>query len=100
MSSNPPAENEQTRLQRELRVINELGIHARPAALIVKTSSRFKADIYLEKEGAQVSAKSIMGVLTLVSACGTRLKVSAEGPDAEQALDALEELFSAKFHED
>lgn len=86
-------------LSRELKVENEYGIHARPAALIVKEAGRFSAEIYLEKDGNRVSCKSIMGLMTVEGFPGSRVRVSASGEDAEAALDALEVLFVAKFHE-
>lgn len=86
-------------LSRELKVENEYGIHARPAALIVKEAGRFSAEIYLEKDGNRVSCKSIMGLMTVEGFPGSRVWVSASGADAEAALDALEALFVAKFHE-
>lgn len=84
----------------ELRITNQLGIHARPAALIVKTSSRFASDIMIEKDGNAVSAKSIMGLMTLEASLGSKLRVMATGEDSEQAVDELRALFESKFGED
>lgn len=84
----------------ELKIRNQLGIHARPAAMIVKTSSRFSSDIAIEKEGSRVSAKSIMGLMTLEASFGSKLRVTAIGDDAEQAVDELRALFESKFDED
>ena len=75
-------------------------IHARPAALFVKTAAQFECDIFVERNGSAVSGKSIMGVLTLEGHCGAILKLMADGPDAQQAVDALEELIKNKFYED
>jgi phosphocarrier protein len=83
-----------------LTVINQFGIHARPAALIVKTASAYQADVYLEKDGVQVSAKSIMGLLTLEGQEGSVFRVSAVGHDAVQAVAALADLFEKRFFED
>lgn len=85
---------------RNLTILNRFGIHARPAALFVKTAVRFKSDILVEKDGAVVSAKSIMGLLTIEGSRGVVLKVTATGPDAEEALDALSDLVKQKFFED
>ncbi len=85
---------------RTVKVINQFGIHARPAALIVKTASAYKADVYLEKEGEKVSAKSIMGLLTLEGQEGTVFLVSATGADAAEAVAAVADLFEKKFFED
>ena len=87
-------------LGRNLTILNRFGIHARPAALFVKTASRFASDILVEKEGAIVSAKSIMGLLTIEGSQGVVLKVTATGLDAKEALDALEDLVKQKFFED
>jgi phosphocarrier protein HPr len=85
---------------RTLTIVNRFGIHARPAALFVKTASQFESDILVEKDGAAVSGKSIMGLLTIEGSQGSVLKVTASGADAEQALDALQELIEQKFYED
>ena len=87
-------------LTRELKIKNQYGIHARPAALFVKTASRYDADVYVEKDGNRVSGKSIMGLLTLEGSCGTVLKVTAEGSDAEDVLNDLEALVASKFDEE
>ncbi|MBP7828496.1 MAG: HPr family phosphocarrier protein [Kiritimatiellae bacterium] len=87
-------------LSREMTIVNKYGIHARPAALFVKTAGRFASEILVEKEGAAVSAKSIMGLLTIEGSFGSVLKLTATGPDAAEALDALQELIEKKFYED
>jgi phosphocarrier protein len=85
---------------RDLKVLNKFGIHARPAALFVKTAGKFRSTIEVEKEGVSVSGKSIMGLLTLEGHAGSVLRVSAEGEDAREALDALEDLVASKFNEE
>ena len=80
--------------------MNQYGIHARPAALFVKTASRYDADVTVEKDGNQVSGKSIMGLMTLQASRGSKLKVIAEGEDAEMVLDEIQALVEAKFDED
>lgn len=85
---------------RELVVRNQYGIHARPAALFVRTAGRFVSDIEVEKDGQVVSAKSIMGLLTLEARQGTVLTIRARGPDAREAVAALAELMERKFYED
>ena len=87
-------------LTREVAVLNRYGIHARPAALLVKTATRFACEIWLEKNGVQVHAKSIMGLLTLEGNHGAKMKIHATGADAAAALAALAELFEKKFFED
>lgn len=89
------------RLVREFKVGNHYGIHARPAALFVKAASQFDADIDVEKDGSVVSGKSIMGLMTLEAGPGSVLRISAEGPDSEAALDYLEQLIvKRKFDEE
>ena len=87
-------------LVREVKIVNSLGLHARPAALFVRTASQFEADIMVERDGNAVSGKSIMGLMTMEAGCGTILRVTAQGVDAESALDSLGELIRRKFDED
>ena len=86
--------------QRELTIGNKLGIHARPAAQFVKLASRYSCDIRVEKDGEQVDGKSIMGLMMLAAGHGSILLVNAEGPDAEDALTAIEDLVKRNFEED
>src|SRR5882757_887200 len=85
---------------RDLVVINKLGIHARPAAMFVKTANRFQCDVFVEKDGERVNGKSIMGLMMLAAGPGSKLSVQAEGADAAKALTELEALFKSKFNED
>ncbi|MCE9614182.1 MAG: HPr family phosphocarrier protein [Lentisphaerae bacterium] len=85
---------------RDVLVRNQYGIHARPAALFVKLASRFDADLMVEKDGTEVSGKSIMGLMTLQASCGSKLCLKASGADADQMLDALQKLFDSKFEEE
>lgn len=87
-------------LTRDVAVLNRYGIHARPAALLVKAAARFRCEIFLEKNGVRVNAKSIMGLLTLEGNHGAKLKILATGADAAEALAALADLFEKKFFED
>ena len=87
-------------LSRDVVVKNRYGIHARPAALLVKTASRFACEILLEKNGVKVNAKSIMGLLTLEGNHGAKLRLHATGEGAAEALDVLADLFAQKFFED
>lgn len=81
-------------------VQNRYGIHARPAALLVKTATRFSCEILLEKNGVKVNAKSIMGLLTLEGNHGAKMRIHAAGDGAAEALEALAKLFEQKFFED
>jgi phosphocarrier protein len=79
---------------------NRLGLHARAAALLVKTANRFVSEITLEKDGLEVNAKSIMGILMLAASKGTKITLKAEGKDSAQAVTALGELIANKFGEE
>ena len=85
--------------ERSVRIVNKNGLHARPAAELVKTASRFQSDITMVRDDLEVNGKSIMGVMMLAAECGAELLVRAEGPDAEQAVTAIVELVSNKFGE-
>jgi phosphocarrier protein len=80
-------------------IVNPLGLHARPAAQLVKLASGFQADIEVEKEGLTVNAKSIMGVMMLAAECGSTITLRATGPDESQAVAALLDLVSQGFGE-
>ena len=86
--------------ERVLVIRNRRGLHARAAAKFVRVSEGFAAEIAVEKDGQSVGGRSIMGLMMLAAAAGDSIAVSAEGPDAEAALDALEALVAARFHED
>lgn len=85
---------------REFVLLNQLGLHARPAALFVKTASRFDSDVLVEKDGNRVSGKSIMGLITLAASGGSKLKVTVTGQDGEQVLEQLAALIDGKFGEE
>ena len=85
---------------KELVVINKLGIHARPAALFVKTANRFDCEILVEKDGERVNGKSIMGLMMLAAGPGSKLLIHAEGQDADRAVVEIELLLKRKFDED
>ena len=88
-------------ISRDLVVVNRLGIHARPAAMFVRTASRFHSEILVEKDGERINGKSIMGLMMLAAGPGSRLRLQAEGEDAQDAVRALEELITIrKFDED
>ena len=85
--------------ERAVQVVNANGIHARPAAEIVKTAGKFKADITIARDDLEVNAKSIMGVMMLAAECGSTVRLRAEGDDADGALDALSQLIANRFGE-
>jgi phosphocarrier protein HPr len=86
-------------VERTVQIVNKNGVHARPAAEIVKISTKFQSEITLVKDGMEVNGKSIMGVMMLAAECGSSLQLRAEGSDAEAALDALATLIANKFGE-
>jgi phosphocarrier protein HPr len=85
---------------KEMVVLNRLGLHARPSAMFVKICSRFKSDVWVEKDGEQVNGKSIMGLMMLAAGLGSKLTITCEGADAEKALAEIEALILRKFDED
>ena len=86
-------------MERTIMIVNKLGLHARAAAKLVTLAAKFKSEIRVTKDGREVSGKSIMGVMMLAAAKGSRVTFRAEGPDAEKALDAIEALIARKFDE-
>ena len=86
-------------IERSVEIVNQNGIHARPAAEIVKTAGRFKSQITLAREDLEVNGKSIMGVMMLAAECGATVQLRADGPDAQEAVDALTSLIAGKFGE-
>ena len=86
-------------IEREATIVNQEGLHARPAARIVRLASSFDSEIEISKDGVGVNGKSIMGVMMLAAECGSSIMVRADGPDAEQAVDAITQLVSEGFGE-
>ncbi len=85
--------------ERAVQVVNANGIHARPAAEIVKVAGKFKSHITIARDDLEVNAKSIMGVMMLAAECGATVRLKADGDDAEGALDALALLIANRFGE-
>jgi len=86
-------------IEREATIVNSLGLHARPAAELVKLASQFEADIKVLKDGMAVNAKSIMGVMMLAAETGSIIVFQSEGPDEQLAVDALCQLVEKGFGE-
>jgi len=86
-------------IERTATVTNPLGVHARPAAQLVRLSNTFESEILLVKDGVPVNGKSIMGVMMLAAECGSTITIRAEGGDAEAAVTALIELIASGFGE-
>ncbi|MFW6291033.1 MAG: HPr family phosphocarrier protein [Spirochaetota bacterium] len=87
-------------IEREVKVSNRAGIHARPAAMIVQTASRYDSKILLGKDNEEINAKSIMGIITLGAGYDTVLTLRVEGSDEQEAADALATLFENRFQEE
>lgn len=85
--------------ERQATIVNPLGLHARPAAQLVKLAASFTSEIELVKDGMPVNGKSIMGVMMLAAECGSSLTVRATGPDEEAAAHAVAELINSGFGE-
>lgn len=86
-------------LIKELVVQNKMGIHARPAAMVVRITNKFKAEVFVEKDDEQVNGKSIMGLMMLAAGKGSKVKFIATGADADAMLTEIEGLFARKFDE-
>jgi phosphocarrier protein len=87
-------------IEKEITVVNKLGLHARPAAQLVQTASRFRSEVSITRGDLTVNAKSIMGVMMLAAELGAVLRFRVEGEDERQAIKAIENAFRGKFGED
>ena len=85
--------------ERSVKIVNKLGIHARPAAEIVKLASKFNSNITIVRDDLEVNGKSIMGVMMLAAECGSTIDIKADGPDSDAAINALDELIADGFGE-
>jgi phosphocarrier protein len=88
------------KIEKEVSIVNRLGLHARPAAMFVRIASRYRSEVWVSKEGEEVNGKSIMGLMMLAAGQGSKLRIRCEGPDAEEAMEELEALINAQFNED
>jgi phosphocarrier protein len=87
------------RVEKIVTVINPLGLHARAAAHLVRLTARMRCEVFLECDGQEVNAKSIMGVLTLAAGQGTQVRITCDGEGAQESLDEVVKLFAAGFYE-
>ncbi len=85
--------------ERTLEIVNSLGMHARPAAQLVRLAARFQSEVEIAKDGMAINGKSIMGVMMLAAECGSSIVVRATGPDEVEALEAIAQLVAAGFGE-
>lgn len=90
---------ESTELTIDLTVQNRMGIHARPAAMIVRVANKYRAEVWVEKDGEQVNGKSIMGLMMLAAGQGSKLQFTASGDGAEEMLREMSALFERRFEE-
>ena len=88
------------KLEKELTIVNRLGLHARPAAMFVRIASRHRAEVWVSKEEEEINGKSIMGLMMLAAGQGSKLRIRCEGPDSDKAMEELEELIKSGFNED
>src|ERR1700692_4820536 len=88
------------KIEKDVPVINRLGLHARPAAMFVRIASRYRSETWVAKEGEEVNGKSIMRLMMLAGGQGSKLRIRCEGPNADKAIEELEELINARFNED
>ena len=86
-------------IERQVKLINRLGLHARAASKLVQTASRFESETWVERNGRCVNAKSIMGVLLLAAPCGSELLLRTDGADEVEAMDSLQSLIEERFGE-
>ncbi|MFL5619020.1 MAG: HPr family phosphocarrier protein [Gemmatimonadaceae bacterium] len=86
-------------VERTVQILNKNGLHARPAAEIVKLAAKYRSEITISRDGTEVNGKSIMGVMMLAAECGASILLRADGDDAEQAIDAIATLIANKFGE-
>ncbi len=100
MSAKKLPEENDLKVDKQIVVQNKLGIHARPAAMFVKTANRFACSVMVEKDGETVNGKSIMGLMMLAAGPGSKLMVHCEGQDAAAAVQELEQLVKRKFDEE
>src|SRR5947207_15136707 len=88
------------KIEKEVSIVNRLGLHARPAAMFVRIATRYRSEVWVSKEGEEVNGKSIMGLMMLAAGQGSKLRIRCEGPDAEEAMEELETLINWRFNED
>ncbi len=87
-------------VEKEVEIVNKLGIHARPATSFVQLAEKFQSNVIVEKDGFEVNGKSILGMMMLVAPKGTKIKIKVDGPDEEEALRALVKLVEDGFGEE
>ena len=87
-------------LQREVEIVNRLGLHARASAKLTQVAGQFESDVWVSRNGRRVNAKSIMGVMMLAAAQGSMIVLETDGPDEADAMQAVSQLIASRFDED
>ena len=87
-------------LQREVEIVNKLGLHARASAKLTQVAAEFKSNVWVSRNGRRVNAKSIMGVMMLAAAQGSRIVIETDGPDEGEAMQAVTQLIAGRFEEE
>ena len=88
------------KVEKDVAIINRLGMHARPAAMFVRIASRYRCEIWVKKEGEEINGKSIMGLMMLAAGQGSSLHIRCEGLDSDKAMEELEALINPRFNEE
>jgi len=88
------------KIEKEVEIINKIGLHVRPASMLVEIANKFKSDVWIEKDGQEANGKSIMSILLLSAEKGSKINIKAQGPDATQAVEALAKVVKNKFGEE
>ena len=88
------------KIEKEVEIINKIGLHVRPASMLVEIASKFKSDVWIEKDGQEANGKSIMSILLLSAEKGSKINIKAQGSDAAQAVEALVKIVKNKFGEE
>lgn len=86
-------------IRKSTHIVNKLGLHARPSAMLVSTAAKFQSEVFFTKDGLRVNGKSIMGVMMLAAEMGAELEIEVDGPDEQAALDALLAVVASGFGE-
>jgi phosphocarrier protein len=100
MSTAKKSNEKSSMITKELVVVNKLGIHARPAAMFVRTANKYECKVFVEKDGETVNGKSIMGLMMLAAGPGSKINIKADGKDADDVIRDLELLLRSKFNEE
>ena len=87
------------KVEKEVTIVNRHGLHARPAAMLVRVASRFRCDVWVAKDGKEINGQSILGLVMLAVGHGSTLRIRAEGPDATAAMREIEQLIQSGFDE-